>query len=289
MLTSPTRGGHQQVWSEEEDLCIGEAWLEFADKAKREKKYNGMSNSAIATGVHGLVTMRGGLGADKTSKQLEVWYTRKKQLYKKIKEKKSRSGAKNPIAQTGDKVAKGMVSARIWNMLRNLFGGDLAVVPPKEILGSAGGGMSEVEAEAAAAEQKEMTKKRSSTKSSAKSESKKKNKSLRTEIDDALNAEGDSSSSESDDSVMEILAGMGDMGSDDDKGDCNLDDEDEEASQVLKDDDVDVDAAAPKPPSLNGELAALRRKARMNASQYPTGNKADRQRMHQTSNSHTAF
>ena len=146
-----------------------------------------------------------------------------------------------------------------------------------------------MEAEAAAAEQKEMTKKRSSTKSSAKSESKKKNKSLRTEIDDALNAEGDSSSSESDDSVMEILAGMGDMGSDDDKGDCNLDDEDEEASQVLKDDDVDVDAAAPKPPSLNGELAALRRKARMNASQYPTGNKADRQRMHQTSNSHTAF
>ena len=78
MLTSPTRGGHQQVWSEEEDLCIGEAWLEFADKAKREKKYNGMSNSAIATGVHGVVTMRGGLGADRTSKQLEVWYTRKK-------------------------------------------------------------------------------------------------------------------------------------------------------------------------------------------------------------------
>ena len=74
------------------------------------------------------------------------------------------------------------------------------------------------------------------------------------------------------------------MGSDDDGDYGDMEDEDEEANQVLKDKNVDLDAAAPKPPGLSGELATLRRKARMNASQYSTGNKADRQKMHQVSN-----
>ena len=171
-LTSPGRGGAQKGWSEEEDIRIGQAWLEFVAKAKSEKKFSGMSNSAVATGVHRVLVMFGGLCADKSAKQLEEWFCRKKQLYKRIKEKQSSSGAKNPIAQKGQKVKRGMLSIRSWSMLQSLFGGDPAVVPPKGILGSAGGGMSEAEAEAAAAEQKKMTKKRTSTKHRERAETK---------------------------------------------------------------------------------------------------------------------
>jgi len=78
VVTSPPRGGHQKGWTEDEDIHIGSVWLEFEEIAKREKKMSGMSNSAIAAGVHQMLAVRGGLGADKNKKQLEEWYQRKK-------------------------------------------------------------------------------------------------------------------------------------------------------------------------------------------------------------------
>jgi len=286
VVTSPPRGGHQKGWTEDEDIHIGSVWLEFEEIAKREKKMSGMSNSAIAAGVHQMLAVRGGLGADKNKKQLEEWYQRKKQLHKKIKEKKGTSGAKRPIAQKGEKVKKGMVSSVMWNLLRSMFGGDIAVVPPKEILGSAGGGMSEAEAKAAVAEQKEATKKRPSAKMSGR-----KKKPRHTETDDALSADGSNSSDseESDDSVEEIMRHVETAQYFYGKDGNELEDEDKEAIQVFHDDDVDLDAAASKPPSLTGDLEGLRSKARFKTSMNPAGNKIDRQRMHQMSSSHAAF
>lgn len=86
-----------------------------------------------------------------------------------------------------------MVSAGMLKMLRSLLGGDIAVIPPKEILGSAGGGMSESEAKSAMAEQVKAKKTHASAK---KNQSKKK---PRTEAEGALSAE-DSNSSDSEDS-----------------------------------------------------------------------------------------
>lgn len=75
---------HQHGWTEEEDCHIATVWLEHQDQARREKKNNAMSNSAIAGGVHQMLAKRGGLGSARTKKQLEEWYQRKKQLHKKL-------------------------------------------------------------------------------------------------------------------------------------------------------------------------------------------------------------
>jgi hypothetical protein len=286
MLTLPPRGGRQKAWTENENIHIGNVWLEFVEKAKREKVFGGISNSAIAAGVHQLLAIRGGLGADRSHKQLEEWYNRKKMVHKKIIEKKGTSGAKRPIAQKGEKVKKGMVSSVIWNMLRSLFGGDIAVVPPKEILGSAGGGMSEAEFNAAVAEQKETSKKRPSAKRSTL-----KKKPRHTETDDALSADGSNSSDseESEGSVENIMrpveTGPKLYGNDGNE----LEDEDEEEMHVDINDGVDLDAEAAKPPCVTGDLAALRSNGRVKTSTNPAGNTIDRQRMHQTSSSHAAF
>jgi len=78
-----------------------------------------------------------------------------------FKEKMGKSGAMRPIAQPGETPKKGMVSSKTWNMLQSLFGGDIAVVPPKRLLASASGGMSAAKAKKLAAELKKKTSPRS--------------------------------------------------------------------------------------------------------------------------------
>ena len=162
MLTSPPRGGRQKEWTEDENIHIGNAWLEVVN----DKNYSVKTISVIAAGVHELLAARGGLNADKSQAQLEAWYSRMKRTHTKTNEKMGTSGAKHPIAREGETVRKWMVSHAMWNMLRSLFGDDMALAPSKKLVASASGEVSGAQSKAAVAESKEASKKRPSNRAS---------------------------------------------------------------------------------------------------------------------------
>jgi len=159
MLTSPRRGGIQKEWTEDENILIGEAWLEVVN----DENYSGLTISAVAAGVLQLLAARGGPVADKTQRQLEAWYRRMKKVHKRVVARLGMSGAKCPIAQEGETAGKRAVSHAMWTMLRSLFGDEIATAPPKPVLASSSGGVSEADLKAALAELKEASKKRPSS------------------------------------------------------------------------------------------------------------------------------
>ena len=197
-IMSPPKGGAQEQFGEPEDISIGTFYLKFLAKTYRDK-IGGLSNAAVAEGVHHELQKSGGLGANRSVHQIKTWLERKKTVYKKMKEHMNKSGGKRLVALEGEKVKKGMVSLAMWKILQSLYGGDVAIVPPKRLLAHAGGGMSEAQLQEALAEQKKekLAKENKGAKKKRMCAQKEKpKKALRTEIDDALSAEGSDSDSE---------------------------------------------------------------------------------------------